>query len=113
MDDVNSSADGGPRLSKEERLTALTLAIIVRNAMENVHAEHISDSVMRQLNPIIRNAIATGLHAIAHSHETHAAAYLNYHASHIPKYWEEPELLPGYVSGWTDPLFLPNAPEET
>ena len=39
------------------------IAIVVRNAMEDFHCKHLSDEQMKELNPIIRNAIYTALYA--------------------------------------------------
>lgn len=35
------------------------MAMVVRNALEDFHVQHLSDDEMRLLNPIIRSAIAT------------------------------------------------------
>lgn len=76
---------------------ATVLAIVVRNAMEDFHCRHLSDAQMKELNPIIRNAICTGLHALEFRKVSGTArAYIDYHVAHIPKYWEKPELLPGF-----------------
>jgi len=39
----------------------MTEGMVVRNATEEFHAEHLTDEQMRELNPIIRNAIYTAL----------------------------------------------------
>jgi len=39
------------------------MAIVIRNAMEDFHCEHLSDEQMKRLNPIIRNAVCTAFHA--------------------------------------------------
>lgn len=39
----------------------MLIAIAVRNEMEDFHCEHLTDSQMKELNPIIRNAIVTAL----------------------------------------------------
>jgi hypothetical protein len=90
-----------PQLEDGAKSMATLLAMIVRNAMENFHSEHLSDAQMRELNPIIRNAIATGLHALAHQADHDAVQrYIDYHLSQVPSYWEPPELLPGYQQVW-------------
>ena len=76
---------------------AKIIAIVVRNNIEEFHHRYLSDDQMKQLNPLIRNAIYTALDAcenVGRSEDVHS--YLNYHASMIPKYWEEPELIEGY-----------------
>ena len=40
---------------------AMIIAIHVRNSMEEFHAKNLSNKQMRQLNPIIRQAILEGL----------------------------------------------------
>jgi len=65
--------------------------------METFHSEHLSDDEMRELNPIIRNAIYTALHAAnVQSHDGNAKAWVDSQLIHIPPYWEEPELLSAY-----------------
>ena len=83
---------------RDTRELAMLLAIMVRNAMENFHHEHLSDKQMKELNPIIRNAICTGLHAMEHyGHSEGARAFVDHHRIMIPPYWEDPELLAGFV----------------
>jgi hypothetical protein len=70
------------------------LAMAVRNAMEDFHCEHLSDEQMKQLNPIVRNAIYTALVAAKLADRSDKATmYLDFQAKCIPSYWEEPELL--------------------
>ena len=77
---------------------ATYLASVVRNAMEDFHVRHLPDAQMRELNPVIRNAIYTGLEALAYSEKSPAArAFVDYQKALIPTYWEEPELLPGFA----------------
>ena len=72
------------------------LAIVVRNAMEDFHYKYLSDEQMKELNPIIRNAIYTALYANENQdRSSRAKEYVRYHSSMIPKYWEEPKLLGG------------------
>jgi hypothetical protein len=73
----------------------MVIAKIVRDAMEDFHVKHLSDEQMRELNPIIRNAIATALHAIAHHADPRAKAYLSVNPP--PDYWEAPVLLDDFV----------------
>ncbi|MBL7223548.1 MAG: hypothetical protein ISS72_06835 [Candidatus Brocadiae bacterium] len=77
---------------------ATYVAIVVRNAMEDFHREHLSDKQMGELNPIIRNAIFTALYA----RETatllpRSKEFVRSQAMHIPSYWEEPEFLDGFL----------------
>ena len=78
------------------RYYAKYLAIVIRNAMEYLHHKYLSDEQMKELNPMIRNAICTALHAIENQdRSSKTKEYVRYHSSMIPKYWEEPELLGG------------------
>lgn len=90
-----------PKLSEANEQMAKYVAMVVRNALEDFHCEHLTDEQMKQLNPLIRNAIATALHAFDH-YERSAAAheFVDHHFRSIPKYWEQPEMLEGYVKMW-------------
>ena len=52
-----------PDVAEEIQGVATYMAMVVRNAMEDFHCEHLTDDQMKELNPIIRNAICTALHA--------------------------------------------------
>ncbi len=81
----------------------MTIAMTVRNAMEDFHLEHLSDEQMAELNPIIRNAIATALYAIDHSDDDpRCAFFLNFQNMLVPDCWERPEILPE-LAKWRDP----------
>jgi hypothetical protein len=76
------------------REMAMYIAMVVRNAMEDFHSRHLSDEQMRELNPIIRNAICTALHAAGRCNTSAGArAFLTFHQRMIPRYWEPPVLL--------------------
>jgi hypothetical protein len=84
--------------SKLTQDTAMFVAMVVRNAMEDFHCRHLSDEQMKELNPIIRNAIYTALHAAGRGRESKAArAFVDFHMRSIPRYWEKPVLLPDYL----------------
>jgi hypothetical protein len=89
------------RRSEEDeynRHIAKYIAIVIRNAMEDFHAQHLTDDQMKELNPIIRNAIFTALHSLSHMHDSEAAqTFMKSQERIIPKYWEEPQLLDDYV----------------
>ena len=53
---------------------AMYVAIVVRNAMEDFHCEHLTDEQMKELNPIIRNAIYTAMYAAANAEKSEGAA---------------------------------------
>jgi len=76
-----------PELLEQTATVATITTMVVRNAMEEFHCTHLTDAQMRELNPIIRNAIATGLHAF-HHYETSVVArrYVDYQFSMLPTY---------------------------
>lgn len=72
---------------------ATFVAMVVRNAMEDFHTKHLSDEQMKELNPIIRNAIYTAMYAFENKDEqVKARRFFEYHNSMVPSYWEQPEL---------------------
>jgi len=73
------------------------LGMCVRNALEDFHVEHLSDAQMAILNPIVRNAIVTGLVA-AGDPGVRASIWAAFQADLVPDYWERPELLPEYLA---------------
>jgi hypothetical protein len=88
MDDLH-------RMKKSEldRSMATYLAMVVRNEMEDFHCVNLSDKQMAELNPIIRNAIYTGL-AMARAAQKGspvAKTFVAFQAKMIPEYWEPPE----------------------
>ncbi|RKR80726.1 hypothetical protein BDD43_0858 [Mucilaginibacter gracilis] len=69
------------------------IAMSVRNEMENFHVEHLSDGQMKELNPLIRTGIYNALFAIAnHDKDEFCKIFLDFQATLIPAYWEEPQL---------------------
>ena len=100
-----------PEALEEEKQFAMLIAMVIRNAMEDFHAQHLTDKQMKQLNPIIRNAVCTAMHAFNHcSTEAPAKRFIDYHLRMIPKYWEPPELLPGYARMWDKDRFPGGTP---
>ena len=90
-----------PTLVKEDQRLANYIAMVIRNAMEDFHCEHLTDDQMKELNLIIRNAICTALHAFNNYEQADAAArFVDFNFRMIPKYWEKPELLEGYTQMW-------------
>lgn len=84
-------------LLEQNRSVAKYVAIVVRNAMEDFHAAHLTDAQMKELNPIIRNAVFTALYAMVRNGDNPAAKrFAEYHMQMIPSCWEEPELLTGF-----------------
>ena len=75
-------------------MTTKHIAIVVRNAMEDFHTKYLSDDQMKELNPIIRNAIYTALYAReTFGRSKKSKEFVESQVSQIPAYWEEPELL--------------------
>ena len=87
------------------------MAIVIRNAMEDFHCQNLSDAQMKELNPIIRNAIYTAMYAYESSEKsTRSKSFVEFHLLSIPKYWEEPELLKGFKESDEKRSGLPPAP---
>ena len=92
---------GMPPLSEPDKTLAVLIAMSVRNALEDFHVEHLSDQQMAQMNPIVRDAIATALHARTNALRHRAALkYLEFQNRLVPDYWEEPKLLDEYIEYW-------------
>jgi hypothetical protein len=90
-----------PELAPFDAQFALIVAMTVRNAMEDFHVDNLTDAQMAELNPIIRDAIATALHARTNALRHRAARdYLEFQERLLPNYWEAPELLDDYVESW-------------
>lgn len=78
---------------------AKIIAMEVRNSMEDFHARHLTDEHLKELNPIIRNAIYSALVLLNFAGDEsdvtknqNAIAGISRLLMMIPKYWEEPEL---------------------
>ena len=85
--------------SIEARELAMYLASVVRNAMEDFHCRHLSDEQMKELNPIIRNAIYTALYARENYNRSLAAkGFVDFSVRLIPDYWEEPTLADDFLN---------------
>jgi hypothetical protein len=85
-----------PKVIQGMKDYAKYIAIVVRNAMEDFHCKHLSNEQMKELNPIVRNAIYTAIYAYeTHRQSDPSKRFVEYHLMSIPKYWEEPELLGG------------------
>ena len=70
------------------------ISIVIRNAMEDFHTNHLSDEQMKELNPLIRNAVYTALFTMQYCNDSaRAREYIDEQIKMIPRYWEEPELV--------------------
>lgn len=79
-----------------EQQISLLIAMHVRNEMEDFHIENLSDTQMKQLNPIIRQAIfdivsLTNTPPVKKSDKKRADQTLEWLIRMIPDYWEIPE----------------------
>src|SRR5262245_10928795 len=84
--------------STETQELAMYLASVVRNAMEDFHCRYLSDEQMKELNPIIRNAIYTALYARENYGRSVAAqSFVDFSVRLIPSYWEEPTLTDDFL----------------
>lgn len=76
------------------------IAMVIRNAMEDFHHQNLSDKQMKELNPIIRNAIYTAIYSYeSYGKSDRLRDFVEFHLMSIPKYWEEPELVAGVKAG--------------
>ncbi len=101
-----------PELTEDTQHVATFIAMVVRNAMEDFHYENLTDDQMKELNPIIRNAVCTALHAFnTYERVDTAKRFVDYNLRMIPSYWEKPELLDGYVKMWDRDSELPASGE--
>src|SRR5438105_7111719 len=84
--------------TKRTQAMAMYIAMVVRNSMETFHCKYLSDEQMKELNPIIRNAICTALYASEiYDKSIGAKAFVDFHVRSIPKYWEQPELTKSFI----------------
>ena len=84
--------------SAEIEKMAMYIAMVVRNAMEDFHIKHLSNEQMKELNPIIRNAIFTALYASENYNQSAAARkFIDFNLRMIPSYWEQPKLTDEFV----------------
>lgn len=79
--------------SADHAAIAKVIAMCVRNELEDFHVRYLSDAQMKELNPLIRNAIYTALHALSiFPHSKAAGRFIDFQARLVPSYWEEPQL---------------------
>lgn len=87
--DIIDSLKNINSLSKELRendnTAAKLIAAIVRNQMEDFHNKYLSDAQMKELNPIIRNAIYTALVQM----DENPDAMDSYYRLYVPEDWED------------------------
>jgi hypothetical protein len=79
--------------SEETKAMSKYVAMVVRNAMEGFHVKHLSDEQMAELNPIVRNAICSALHAAKnYDYYENAKRFVDWNTRMIPDYWEDPDI---------------------
>lgn len=72
------------------------ISIVIRNSMEDFHTKHLSDEQMKELNPLIRNAVYTALYATQYCNDSlRMREFMGSQIEMIPGYWEKPELIGG------------------
>jgi hypothetical protein len=77
-------------LKNDLNFKAKAIAAYVRMNMEDFHHEHLSDKQMKELNPIIRNAIYTFLVDENDSDTMDISFVCKYN---LPSYWEDCEYI--------------------
>jgi hypothetical protein len=74
---------------------AAYLAMAVSNAMEDFRRRHLTIKQMQELNPIIRDALCTALHAVGRLRVSKAAEeFVNFNREMIPPSQKKPTILP-------------------
>ena len=90
---ANSHPQEKEKSNAELKMTALYVAMVTRNAMEDFHCQHLSDEQMKEFNPLIRDAVYNALHAYARFETSvKAQRFVQYHTKMIPSYWQMPRL---------------------
>ena len=78
-------------LATNNNYLAKALAAYVRYHIEDFHSKYLSDEQMRELNPLIRNAIFTMLEDISDGRYFKISGLLRLN---LPDYWEDCEYIP-------------------
>lgn len=78
-------------LATNNNYLAKAFAAYVRYHIEDFHGRHLSDEQMRELNPLIRNAIFTMLEDISEGRYFKINGLLRFN---LPDYWEDCEYIP-------------------
>ena len=62
--------------------------------MEGFHSKRLTDAQMKELNPVIRNAVYTALYTMQYYKDSvRIKEFMDSQVGLIPGYWEEPELI--------------------
>lgn len=76
------------KLNEDNDYLAKTIAAYVRMNIEDFHHEHLTDEQMKELNPLIRNAIYTFLEDWTNGH---FSKIWGTRMVNCPEYWEDCE----------------------
>jgi hypothetical protein len=83
-------------IKKAMKIQSKFISMVIRNAMEGFRVEHLSDAQMKELNPLIRNAVYTAMYSMQYYKDSYKAKeFMSYQLGMIPDYWEDPELIEG------------------
>jgi len=74
---------------ENNNFVAKLIAAYIRNNIEGFHGKYLTDAQMKELNPLIRNAIYTALEDFG-NRSRRAAVYARFY---IPDYWEDCEFI--------------------
>jgi len=77
------------QLREKENIYAKMIAVAVRNNLEEFHHKYLTDAQMKELNPLIRNAIYTAL-VLLNEKTIESTVYYTFQ---IPDYWEDCQLI--------------------
>lgn len=77
---------------KYMKYLAKVIAMGVRNNMEDFHVKNLSDAQMKELNPLVRDAIYTVLVMINEESDKYHSE-LRWLTRMIPEYWEDPKFI--------------------
>lgn len=89
-DALNSSLEVNKILTDNILTLKKVLATYVRYHIEEFHSKHLSDEQMRELNPLIRNAIFTMFEDISEEINFKISGLLRLN---LPDYWEDCEYI--------------------
>lgn len=78
------------KLNNDNNYLAMTIAAYVRHTIEDFHHEHLSDEQMKELNPLIRNAIYTFLEDWTNGN---VSKIFGKRMLNCPEYWEDCEYI--------------------
>jgi hypothetical protein len=88
------------KLTKKQIKNAKIISCFIRGDIEDFHCEHLSDSQMGVLNPLIRNAVVSALYMIDNSDTQLGSLCVNSQMFlNMSEKWEEPEMSDSFIAG--------------